>query len=773
MYTDASYNDHHRSALFWPHDFTDPGSLARSPDSRTPDASHLPHAGDKDQRITQKLLSSISPHMKPASMPDPFMMFGSPVVSPPSRPQDDGAASEVSMSPAAMFLSAFSSPTSQAAALPDDEGETVAGYTLGPVIGYGGFSTIRRASSAQGGTVAIKIVRRSEVAKQADPEHAREQLDHETQVWSSLGHEHILPLFTSSHTSYADFFVTLYCPAGSLFDILKRDGRPALPQDDAGMMFRQVVRGLRYLHEGAGIVHGDMKLENVLVDEMGVCKIGDFGMARKIGEFDRIDGLPVTEVVEDMAYTSRRAVQRFASMKVKPSARQGTSTLPVHLSLLRHHSGPRHRNSSPLPNAAEITHVLPNPTFQPGSLPYAAPELLLPQSEAALHPRPHTAQDIWALGVMLYTLLTGRLPFSDPFEPRLQMKILHGVYTVPPDAGRGAERVLKGCLERSVPDRWTIAMVDEVAWGIGWGSEADDVSHSPECGRNTQLPDTNAVEDSPPRRRSTSRLPRSTSRSASAIRTNSRSISRPAVNATHVHANDHATLASPVSPISPTPLSTLSNIMLRSMSTSSSSSTSSYPLSPATTALTEGSPDILPRGRHLRPRYQQDPASRSVSPLEVPPTPTDATAEDVRGRKASPRHLGDSPMRHPLLRRVSDDERLEMVEEDLPSRGQWVMSPESTEMEFSTRLRVRSTSHDSVPHRESQRREVKQLGSQVHGKDSRSGSMPPTEAPAFPWARPHVESNTNSEPISRSSPMTIIPNKSGARSRSVGFDSFI
>ena len=53
-----------------------------------------------------------------------------------------------------------------------------------------------------------------------------------------------------------------------------------------------------------------------------------------------------------------------------------------------------------------------------------------------------------------------------------------GVYEVPQDIGRGAERILQGCLERNISDRWNIAMVDDVSWGVGWGAEGDDATHT-------------------------------------------------------------------------------------------------------------------------------------------------------------------------------------------------------------------------------------------------------------------------------------------------------
>ncbi|KIJ14970.1 hypothetical protein PAXINDRAFT_12239 [Paxillus involutus ATCC 200175] len=426
-----------------------PSKNSRHPSHTVDSAVAGPSRTDLDQEASQRLLQV-----------EPWSASSSPVQQP--FPHDD----EFQLSPAASFLAAFSPPM-QSMHLPDDEGETVANYVLGSIIGCGGFSTIRRASSPSGGVVAIKIVRRSDLSRQSDATLARKRLDHETEVWSSLSHEHILPLFSVEHTPYADFFVTLLCPAGSLFDILRRDGTPALPHDDAGMMFRQVVRGVRYLHEVAGYVHRDIKLENVLVDEMGVCRICDFGLTRKMGESDDED-------LEDHS----GAVHRHRST-ISHTRRQAKVTPQAHVSILRH--GPRrHRTSTPVGDNSPAP-VHPAYVFQPGSLPYAAPELLSPQTSGK-HNGPHPAQDVWALGCLLYALLTGRLPFSDPFEPRLTMKILRGVYDIPSGIGRGADRVLRGCLERDVHNRWTIAMVDEMAWDIGWGEvdETSSVAHEDE-----------------------------------------------------------------------------------------------------------------------------------------------------------------------------------------------------------------------------------------------------------------------------------------------------
>ncbi|KAF7331391.1 CAMK/CAMK-unique protein kinase [Mycena kentingensis (nom. inval.)] len=474
----------------------------------------------------------------PAFPPD-----GLPTILTPSHPLDIPAKTptpdaQLGTSPAALFLSAFSPVTSKPKPLGpvDEDGSVVGGFVLGPVFAHGAFSTIRRAtSSGTGAVVAVKVVPRSPSASISQ----RRRLANEEAVWTSLSHEHILPLFAAIHTPTTDFFITQLCPAGSLFDIM-RGGTPG--RDDAGRMFRQIVRGLRYLHCEKRLVHRDIKLENVLVDEAGVCRIADFGMARgmdedepELGSDDDDSSGPAIPLPLPLALPVHKSthhgpgVHRAVSLAVP---RGSASTI-------------RRDRTASVPASAATPPSTTETEFQPGSLPYAAPELLgAPKDKAKttltaslslkgrVHgyaagerdpgagksssaflartatissassssssiassasssttntmdapipittpTRPHPAQDIWALGVLLYALLVGTLPFADAFEPRLVLKILGGTYPPPPPSTpRGTLAVLRGCLTSRVADRWTVERVDEHAWAVG----GEDVPLSP------------------------------------------------------------------------------------------------------------------------------------------------------------------------------------------------------------------------------------------------------------------------------------------------------
>lgn len=678
---------------------------------------------DAKQMATATLLAQETQDNTALADDDPdYDDFDAPLI--PKSTSAPFVSDAVSVSPAAMFLTAFSSAASSPT--PDGEGQVVSGYTFGSVIGYGAFSTIRRAYSNSGGVVAVKIIRRSDLFKQGNAPLARKLVQREAAVWSTLCHEHILPLFSVEHTPHAHYFFTLLCPAGSLFDILKRDGRPALPQDDAGMMFRQVVRGLRYLHEIALYVHRDIKLENVLVDEMGVCRIGDFGMTMKIGELDEEDD----DLSQELAQEGGVSVHRAVSLAVSSSRKPRTS---LHVQLARHNTT-RHRNST---NSAHPP--LAATVFGPGSLPYASPEFLLPQTPGGL--RPHPSQDIWALGVLLYGLLTGRLPFTDSFEPRLQMKILHGVYDVPPGIGHGAERVLKGCLDRSVPNRWTISMVDEMAWGIGWGSEGDDVTSADSddefesCHSSlaslASLPRSRLPQPGSPAwqqeerrsrpslevasRRSTFRVQRSLSRAAV---TPSRSSSKGSM-----HGRSTSRRSAPRSPS----LSALSSAIFTNGTNKSSSSRAS-PFYDSALA-------ISPYGHRERRLKMRRGGSPSRSPSPVPATPTDsrlsasvdmgeARSDDLehevpRGRKKHSRGVGTLRSDQPYSPGVDATAEFDVLDEMAGWREQRIPSKRSCSAPW-RRERMTGAFRDSRGH------SCDRWAYQEKRVEKRVGSLPPS-----------------------------------------------
>ena len=149
---------------------------------------------------------------------------------------------------------------------------------------------------------------------------------------------------------------------------------------------------------------------------------------------------------------------------------------PVHGNHRRHLATQPRQASSPFPvrspSAEKAPSASPNGASRvpPGSLPYTAPELIRPATTP--HPvLPTPASDVWALGVLLYFLVTsGSFPFSDAFEPRLQLKIIRGVWSLPEEIQVGKEclDVLRGCLSSDAGARWTIEEVLTSEWVQGW-----------------------------------------------------------------------------------------------------------------------------------------------------------------------------------------------------------------------------------------------------------------------------------------------------------------
>ena len=414
--------------------------LRRAQSLRAPLVSSFFESGSEDTELSSfslagSTLESAASHVPPPASRHPLFSHHArtpkPLQTSPSCLSDPGPAGPPSpadlavsieaFSPASTFLSHFSSsslfPVSPAV-LPDGPGARVLDYTLGRLLGRGGFSTVRLATHViTGETFACKIVKRDDLS---DRSGSLERFEEEVRVWQGLPrHPSLLPLISMHRTSFATFLIMPYFPGGSLLDMLRREGGS---ERTASKWFPGIVAAISALHEGfegfdGEILHGDLKLENFLVDQAGHVTICDFYMAQKINH-----ALPTI-----------------------PPLMGKHSTLPTHL--LR---GPR--KSSPLP----MGHGQDTSAFPSASLPYAPPELI-----RALPSRPSLAQDIWALGIVLYALLTGKLPFVDAFDPRLQMKILRGTWDQPADLSQHWIECLRGCLDGNKESRWHIKNVRE------------------------------------------------------------------------------------------------------------------------------------------------------------------------------------------------------------------------------------------------------------------------------------------------------------------------
>ncbi|KAL0095336.1 kinase-like domain-containing protein [Phycomyces blakesleeanus] len=258
-----------------------------------------------------------------------------------------------------------------------------------------------------GQQVAIK-----KIDKQHAPLMARE-IHHHRQ----LRHPSIVTLYEVISTESTIHLISEYCPNGELFDALTSSGR--FSEYRAQKMFNQITSAVRACHQ-QGIVHRDLKLENILLDADNNAKLCDFGFARYA--------------------ENNQFLETFC-----------------------------------------------------GSLAYSAPEVIMCQKYTG------PATDVWSLGVILFTLLAGELPFDDDSEIIIQRKIRNVDYEIPSYFSPEAADLIQRLLQLDPLERPTIDQVANHPW-LHMALDDDDHDNDSLSTRNSSHSDIDSIFSAPQRR---------------------------------------------------------------------------------------------------------------------------------------------------------------------------------------------------------------------------------------------------------------------------------
>jgi len=152
--------------------------------------------------------------------------------------------------------------------------EALAGrYDLECTLGRGGMATVYLARDPRHRRrVALKVLH-PELGARLGPRRFQREIE----TAANLSHPHILPLHDSGAAAGLLYYVMPYVSGESLRARLRHEGRLAVP--DALRVVREVADALDYAHRH-GVVHRDVKPENILLDEDGHALVADFGIAR-------------------------------------------------------------------------------------------------------------------------------------------------------------------------------------------------------------------------------------------------------------------------------------------------------------------------------------------------------------------------------------------------------------------------------------------------------------------------------------------------------------
>jgi eukaryotic-like serine/threonine-protein kinase len=146
-------------------------------------------------------------------------------------------------------------------------------YTIVRRLGSGGMAHVYLATQAiLGRTVVVKVLHK----QLAQDKEMRERFRREAEAAARLVHPQICPITDHGALGDVEYLVMPYFGGASLADLLVR--QKTVPPVRAAAIAAQVATGLDYAHR-RGVVHRDVKPDNVLFDEDGNAVLTDFGIA--------------------------------------------------------------------------------------------------------------------------------------------------------------------------------------------------------------------------------------------------------------------------------------------------------------------------------------------------------------------------------------------------------------------------------------------------------------------------------------------------------------
>ena len=167
-------------------------------------------------------------------------------------------------------------PAGSAGAMVLQQGQTLGSrYEIKGVLGVGGMGMVYKANDRElGELVAIKTLKPEMVAAEST---ALERFKSEIKLARRISHRNVVRTYDLGETNGLYYLTMEYVEGKSLKELIRERGR--LPASAVLPIAKQLCRALEIAHE-EGVIHRDIKPQNMVVQGDGVLKVMDFGIAR-------------------------------------------------------------------------------------------------------------------------------------------------------------------------------------------------------------------------------------------------------------------------------------------------------------------------------------------------------------------------------------------------------------------------------------------------------------------------------------------------------------